>query len=77
MADHNPSPYCSVEKPLLAKIEPFVLIRWFMTARPQTSRLPTIRLVAITSPMLMVIRRICLLLTTCTPMPTGGSEDSP
>ena len=35
------------------------LIRWFMTVRPQTSRLPTIRLAAITSPMLMVIRRIC------------------
>ena len=37
-----------------------------MTVRPQTSRLPTIRLAAITSPMLMVIRRTCLPLTAYT-----------
>ena len=43
-----------------ANIDSATLIRWFMTARPQTSQLPTIRLAATTSPMLMVIRRTCL-----------------
>jgi hypothetical protein len=54
-----------------ANIDSVSLIRWFTIVRPQTLRLPTIRLAAITSPTPMAIRCICLNLMARTPMPTG------
>ena len=72
-AEHTQVPMLHGGKTCPADIDSATLIRWFMTARPQTSQLPTIRLAAITSPMLMVIRRTCLPLTACTPTPTGKS----
>ena len=59
-ADHTPVPMLHGGKTCPPDIDSATLIRWFMTARPQTSQLPTIRLAATTSPMPMVIRRTCL-----------------